>query len=143
MKLEWIDDLIAVAEASTLTEAAARRHVTQPAFTRRVRAIEEHLGVALLDRTRRPVRPTRAVLDRVEEFRALAIQMRRVSDELAAATHGQNHVALTCQHSLAMSVVPRVVARIRATVPAVALRLRTGNHDLCYSMLITGRASQE
>ncbi|MGB5198325.1 MAG: LysR substrate-binding domain-containing protein [Sedimenticolaceae bacterium] len=141
MKLEWIDDLIAIAEANTLTKAAARRHVTQPAFTRRLRAIEDHLGVVLLDRTRRPARPTQALLDRIEEFRKLAIQLRRVSEELASAAKGQNHVALTCQHSLAMSVVPRLAPRIQAAATSVALRLRTGNRDQCYSMLMTDQAS--
>lgn len=141
MKLEWIEDLIAIAEADSLTDAATRRHVTQPAFTRRIRAIEEYLGGTLLDRTRRPARPVRALLERVEEFRALATRLRRVSDEMAAAAQGQSHVALACQHSLAMSVVPRLAPRIRRAVPSVALRLRTGNRDLCYSMLMTGRAA--
>ena len=141
MKLGWIEDLIAIAEANTLTEAAARRHITQPAFTRRLHTIEEHLGVTLLDRARRPARPTQALLDRVEEFRKIAIQLRRASDELAAAAQGQSHVSMTCQHSLAMSVVPHLAPQIRTAAPSVALRLRTGNRDLCYSMLMTNQAS--
>ena len=50
MKLEWLEDIIAIFESESLNEAATRRYLTQPAFSRRVRSIEEYLGVELMDR---------------------------------------------------------------------------------------------
>ncbi|MFU8778000.1 MAG: helix-turn-helix domain-containing protein, partial [Roseovarius sp.] len=50
MRLEWLDDILAVADAGSLARAAEIRHVSQSAFTRRLRAIEDTLGVPLFDR---------------------------------------------------------------------------------------------
>ena len=55
MQLDWIDDILAVIDTGSLAAAAERRLLTQPAFTRRVRGIEERIGAALFDRSRKPV----------------------------------------------------------------------------------------
>ena len=51
MQQDWIEDLLAVLDAGSLTAAAEQRFLTQSAFTRRMRAMEEALGTQLLDRT--------------------------------------------------------------------------------------------
>ncbi len=59
----------AVAEESSFTRAAARLYVTQPSLSQRVRRLEQHLGVRLLERTTRRVGPTpegRILLDWAE-----------------------------------------------------------------------------
>ena len=55
MNLEWIDDLLAVIDSGSLSNAAQRRFITQPAFSRRIRAIEKNMGITLIDRARKPV----------------------------------------------------------------------------------------
>ena len=50
MQLKWLDDLAALAETGSFTRAAERRNVTQPAFGRRIRALEQWAGVPLIDR---------------------------------------------------------------------------------------------
>ena len=58
MKLEWLEDLLAVIDQGSLSKAAVARHLTQPAFSRRVRAIEGYLGCELFDRDRKPLQLT-------------------------------------------------------------------------------------
>ena len=60
MRLEWLKDVLTVAETGSFTEAAQRRHLTQSAFSRRIQMIEDYVGVELFDRSRKPVqlRPT-------------------------------------------------------------------------------------
>ena len=62
MRLEWLKDVISIAETGSFSEAARRRNLTQSAFSRRVRQIEDHLGIELFDRSKKPVqmRPTTA-----------------------------------------------------------------------------------
>jgi DNA-binding transcriptional LysR family regulator len=40
MRLEWLDDILAVAQTGSFSEAAQKRHLTQSAFSRRIRTIE-------------------------------------------------------------------------------------------------------
>lgn len=41
MCLEWLEDILGVAETGSFSEAAERRHLTQSAFSRRIRNIED------------------------------------------------------------------------------------------------------
>jgi len=50
----------AVVRCGSVQGAAAELNVTQPAVSQAVRQLEEHVGLPLLDRGRRPVRPTAA-----------------------------------------------------------------------------------
>ena len=80
MRLEWLDDILAVAETGSFQAAAERRHVTQPAFSRRLRAIEESLGVQLFDRTRKPARLMPHALEQAERMRDLACGLRELAE---------------------------------------------------------------
>ncbi|MDX6748776.1 LysR substrate-binding domain-containing protein [Geminicoccaceae bacterium 1502E] len=136
MKLQWIEDLIAIAEARSITEAAARRHVTQPAFSRRILAIEEHLGMAVVDRTRRPARPTRAVVDAAAAFHEIASRLRQLPGHLT----GSARVVIACQHTLSVSIAPELVRRVLQRQPDTIVRLRSGNRDECLALLMTQQA---
>ena len=54
MNLIWLEDFLALASTGNFSRAAEERHMTQPAFSRRIRALEEWLGVVLIDRTTHP-----------------------------------------------------------------------------------------
>jgi DNA-binding transcriptional LysR family regulator len=69
---------VAVAEERDFTRAASRLGMTQPALSRAIRALEESVGVPLLVRDYRGVRPTRA-------GRALFDEARDLDDLVRAA----------------------------------------------------------
>ena len=58
MDLTWLEDFVALAEVRNFSRAAERRHVTQPAFSRRIRSLEDWVGVPLFERTPTGVRLT-------------------------------------------------------------------------------------
>src|SRR5687768_2522840 len=51
MDLKWLDDFVALADTHSFSRAAELRNVTQPAFSRRIKALEEWVGVDLFCRT--------------------------------------------------------------------------------------------
>ena len=58
MNLSWVEDFMALAATGNFSRAAEERHMTQPAFSRRIRALEEWLGAELFDRSSQPARLT-------------------------------------------------------------------------------------
>lgn len=60
MNLSWLDDFFALADSGNFSRAAEERHMTQPAFSRRIRALEEWLGTDLFDRSSQPAKLTAA-----------------------------------------------------------------------------------
>ena len=58
VEIKWLEDFVSLANTRSFSKSAIERSVTQSAFSRRIRALEEWLGVVLFDRTALPVRLT-------------------------------------------------------------------------------------
>ena len=71
MELKWLEDFLQLVETGNFSRAAERRFVTQPAFSRRIRALEAWLGAELVDRTSYPTKLTKAG----EQFRERAAEI--------------------------------------------------------------------
>jgi DNA-binding transcriptional LysR family regulator len=60
METKWLEDFVSLAETRSFSRSAQLRHVTQPAFSRRIQALEAWAGTALVDRSAHPTRLTPA-----------------------------------------------------------------------------------
>jgi DNA-binding transcriptional LysR family regulator len=58
--IAWLESFLALIEHGSFTRAAEAQHVSQPAFSRRIRALEAWFGEALVDRSTYPVGLTQA-----------------------------------------------------------------------------------
>ncbi|HLQ18644.1 MAG TPA: LysR family transcriptional regulator [Tabrizicola sp.] len=141
MRLEWLEDILAIAQTGSFSGAAERRNLTQSAFSRRIQQIEEYVGVELFDRSRKPVqlRPmTQAHSDQIEQIaaalRQLVIDLRR-GDRVAS-----NRIVIASQHSLTASLAPGIIQGIQDRGPEVYVRLRSANLDDCYALLLSRNA---
>lgn len=141
MRLEWLEDLLAVAETGSFSEAAGRRHLTQSAFSRRIRSIEDHVGVELFDRTRKPVQLRPGTLDQHDRIRQVAQTLRQLALDLKRGGRGlENRIVLASQHSLTTSLTPALVQRIQALPGDIHVRLRSANLDECFGLLLACQA---
>lgn len=141
MRLEWLEDILAVAETGSFTEAAERRHLTQSAFSRRIKAIEDALGVELFDRTRKPVHLHRVIAEHKDRIAALVVALRQlVADLRRGDRQGSNRVVIGSQHSLTASLSPSLIARVNKEGHDIQVRLRSANLDECFSLLLSGQA---
>lgn len=126
MELRHLRYFVAVAEELHFHRAATRLHISQPPLSQQIRALEEELGVALLERNRRRVTLTaagasflvaaREILTAVEHAAELA---RRV----AAGEVGSLSVAFVGS-AMFNPVVPEILRDYAARYPDVALYLR-------------------
>ena len=60
MELKWLEDFVSLAETRSFSRSAELRHITQPAFSRRIQALEAWLGTELIDRSVYSMRLTQA-----------------------------------------------------------------------------------
>lgn len=87
---------VAVAEEESFAGGARRLKMSPPAVTRAVAALEEHLGVKLLDRTTRYVRATDAGQRYLEDSRRIISEVEE-ANEAAAGVNAEprGHLAVT------------------------------------------------
>jgi LysR family transcriptional regulator, hypochlorite-specific transcription factor HypT len=60
MEIKWLEDFVVLAETGSFSRSAQLRHVSQPAFSRRVQSLEAWVGAALIDRSTYPTKLTPA-----------------------------------------------------------------------------------
>src|ERR1041384_3636176 len=91
MDLSWLGDFRALAGTGNFSRAAEERHMTQPAFSRRIRALEEWLGADLFDRRSPPARLTEAGLWFRDVAQDLLAQVARLPGDARAVadTHAK------------------------------------------------------
>ncbi|QEA40642.1 LysR family transcriptional regulator [Pistricoccus aurantiacus] len=140
MKIEWIEDFFALIETGNFSKAAEHRHVTQPAFSRRIRQLEEWLGVELIDRQSPRLALTAEARLYEPNLRAWLARLYALRSRMRSdATHGQRAV-LTTQHTLTVSYLPRLLQYFRNTAPDARLQVRSSNRNDCSSDFQHGRA---
>jgi DNA-binding transcriptional LysR family regulator len=141
MRLEWLEDVLAVAETGSFQEAADRRRLTQSAFSRRIRHIEEQLGVELFDRTRKPVQLLPATVEMRDQMARVASDLRQLATDLRRGDRmASKRVAIASQHTLTTSLTPRLLKAIHARHEGIHVRLRSANLDECFAMLLSRQA---
>lgn len=136
METRWLEDAIVLIEEGNLSRAAARRNVTQPAFSRRIRSLEEWTGVRLLERHANGVEIGRALQEGGSEIRAVLERLEWLRARLARGEPTGRSVTLVAQHALSMAVFPDICA----LEAAWNWRLRTLNRDECVSVLLRAEA---
>lgn len=140
LRLEWLEDILAILETDSLNAAAEKRFVTQPAFSRRIKAIEAHLGVEIVDRSRKPARIKATVGDQRKRIQDIAANMRDLRSDLKR--QGQevpNHIVISSQHAITTSLAPELVRKFSQD-RHLSIRLRSANRDECYAQLLTKQA---
>ena len=142
MQSKWLEDFLLLAQERSFTRAAELRHVTHPAFGRRIRALEAWAGTPLIESGGGPVRLTPAG----EAFRDTAEQMVRTlaqsHDELQAIAGRQAHViTLATGRTLARTIVADWLARHSAVLQVAEMRIVTRTLDETVQMLQRGEIS--
>ena len=131
METKWLEDFVSLAETRSFSRSAQLRHVTQPAFSRRIQSLEAWAGVDLVDRSAYPTRLTPAgqtlYAQALELLQSLQATRTMLRTHLAA---GQDLIAFAVPHTLAFTFFPGWMARLRERFGPVRSRLMALNvHD--------------
>ena len=131
METKWLEDFVSLAETRSFSRSAQLRHITQPAFSRRIQALEAWAGIDLVDRSSYPTRLTPAG----ETFHSQALEVLGSLQATRNMMHshqvaGHDMIEFAVPHSLAFTFFPHWVMDLRKRFGAMKTRLITLNvHD--------------
>jgi DNA-binding transcriptional LysR family regulator len=131
METKWLEDFVSLAETRSFSRSATLRHVTQPAFSRRIQALEAWAGTDLVDRSSYPTRLTPAG----ETLYAQSLEMLQSLQSTRAMLRGHASAAhdmieFAVPHTLAFTFFPSWMASLRDKFGPVKSRLIALNvHD--------------
>ena len=140
METKWLEDFVSLAETNSFSRSAELRHVTQPAFSRRIQSLEAWLGTDLIDRTSYPTRLTYAG----EVFFEQAIVMLGQINNARALLRGkrtstQTTVDFAVPHTLSLTYVPKWLTELELAFGEIPTRLLALNvHDAVMTLVEGG-----
>ncbi|MFM8462579.1 MAG: LysR substrate-binding domain-containing protein [Burkholderiaceae bacterium] len=126
MDIEWLEDFLVLSDMSSFTRAAHARNVTQSAFSRRIRSLEEWIGISLVDRDTVPPRLTMAG----HLFRDAAREMvRQLQDTRIALGHRSkvfSGIKLFVAQSLVQQALPEWMHQINQRISGLKFDIQAG-----------------
>nr|WP_314623406.1 LysR family transcriptional regulator [uncultured Noviherbaspirillum sp.] len=140
MDTKWLEDFVSLAETGSFSRSAELRHVTQPAFSRRIQSLEAWLGADLIDRTSYPTRLTPGG----EVFYEQALEMLGQVNNARALLRGkgpatQGMIDFAVPHTLSLTFVPKWVKALEAGFGPIVARLMALNvHDAVMTIVEGG-----
>jgi DNA-binding transcriptional LysR family regulator len=142
VSLRGLECLVTVTEQGSMTKAAAVLHLSQPALSHQITAIEHELGTAVIERLPRGVRPTAAGLAAATEARvALAAADKAVSAAQQTAAGSGGKIRIACAETMTGWLLVPVLRKWRLRFPDVELDLREyTSADRMLDVLLAGGA---
>jgi len=140
MNLVWLDDFLALAASGHFSQAADARHTSQPAFSRRIRALEEWIGADLFDRSTQPARLT----ETGEWFRVIAQDL--VSRVARIPGEARRHVEassvtlrIAATHALSFTFLPSLLRSLESTMTLGPVQLVSDVLAQCESLMLQSK----
>ena len=131
---------VQVADEGSITRAADKLGIAQPALTRHLKRLEASLGTQLLMRLPRGVRLTTSGREFLEHARRITFEAARARTLIqAGAKTARGRVAMGTSPTLAPLLLPGCIARARLQCPSVSLRVTEGFSPQLLDALLTGR----
>lgn len=141
MNLSWLDDFLALADTLNFSRAAQDRHMTQPAFSRRIRALETWLGTPLFDRSAQPVKLTETGMwfrDNAHDLLTRVARLPGDARRVAAATESALRFCTT--HALSLTFLPAWLRSLEAHLPDSRFEVVSDVLSHCEDAMLHGRA---
>ncbi len=139
MEVKWLEDFLSLVDTGNFSRSADVRCTTQPAFSRRIKSLEDWVGAVLFDRRGHPITLTAAG----ERFRPTAEEiMRRLyqarEDIRQAGKSAAKTVKFSATHSLSLTFFPTWIRSIEERYQVTSTRLDSDRFENCVQALLRG-----
>jgi DNA-binding transcriptional LysR family regulator len=130
---------VAVAEEKSFTRAAEKLHISQPAISQHVQALEQQLDVKLFDRTSRFVRLNKAgevAYHHARQILNLYTQMEQLIRDLKEEANGG--LSIGASFTFGEYVLPHLLAEFRDQYPKIVPTISIGNTQTVVGLVARG-----
>src|SRR5579859_2878991 len=126
MNTRDLEAFLAVVETGSIVAAAARLHLTQSGVSRRIQSLEEQLGVALLERQSKPLKPTAAGRETYAHGRRMLQVLNDLKTGLSPEGAVSGEFRLGISPYLSEVGITALADRLRDSFPNLMLRITAG-----------------
>lgn len=139
MDVNWLRDFTCLARTLNFTRAAAERNITQSAFSRRIKSLENWLGVPLIKRSSYPVQLSEAG----QQFLPVAHETIANLTDIRQALRAQEQGSTAFQrfavlHTISVNYLSRRIAEFEQIIPNLRVRIYSDNLRTCCQLLSDG-----
>ena len=139
MDLDWLKDFLALADEGNFSRAAEARHVSQPAFSRRIRALEEWIGAPLFVRGAQGATLTPAGAHLRPLAEDIAHSLQRARRETKAVGEGATaSLSIAATHALSFTFFPGWIRQHVRFEALGTLNLISDSMEACEAIMLGG-----
>lgn len=141
LELDQLKAFLAVADAQSFSAAAEKIHLTQPAVSKRIHALESHLNQTLFNRLGRGVQLTEAGQQLVPKAQALIAQAVDIERHMQSFDRQiKGSLAIGMSHHVGLHRLPKVLKHFTQHYPEVTLEISFLNSEQAPEAIISGRS---
>ena len=125
---QYLEVFIKVVEKQNFSKAGEELHMTQPAVSQYIKALEESVGTRLLERSSRYVYLNQAgeiVYRHAKEILALYAKMQTSLDDLT--NHARGSISIGASYTFGEYILPRIIAKLRKNYPLIMPSVKIQN----------------
>lgn len=139
MELDWLKDFLALAEQKTFSRAAEVRHVSQPAFSRRIRTLEEWVGTSLFVRGAQGATLTPAGARFEPAVQNLIRDLDRARrDAMTVGAYDTATLSIVATHALSFTFFPNWIRGLMQQQALGTLNIISDSMEACEQILLAG-----
>lgn len=141
MRLEQLTYLVAVHESKSISLAAERSHISQPALSSAISKLEDELGVILLKRTNSGailteignliITKAKDVLNNIDEIKSIA---------QGSSVELNGNISLAAEPSVNITIMPNILTTFKYNHPKVNVLLKVGESNNILQDVESGKA---
>ncbi|GAA6166460.1 LysR family transcriptional regulator [Sessilibacter corallicola] len=139
MDTQLLKAFVTVASTGSFSDAAQTLHITQPAVSKRITALEQQINCLLFDRANRTISLTeagRALLPRAHSILKQLDEAQRVLSDLKGTVAGE--LKLTTSHHIGLHHLPKYLKRFTDKYPEVRLSLNFQDSEIALNQVLQG-----
>ncbi|TCS83464.1 LysR family transcriptional regulator [Tepidibacillus fermentans] len=125
---QYLEVFVMVAEKKNFSRAAEELHMTQPAVSQYIRALEESMGTRLLERSNKYVRLNKAgeiVFHYAKEILGLYVKMQNSVDDLINKATGS--IIIGASYTFGEYILPHIIAQLQQNYPEITPSIQIHN----------------